>query len=219
MSDLIAQRDDAFEPDEDALAAALRNQDDIPILMDVVADQVDEEKSEVEEAEVEETAAQETNEEGPKESVVESIEAQGVSQEAYFEKVFGERSKATESNETLMHGDALESVDAELGAIEFGEMVLDDIQPDVVFSEEQDVTKEFSDEQEVATQQGSESSDDSVEDIALVAQEADQTNAKAKEYTEDLVAKAIADVLEKRLPDLIAEVMGALQTAENSKPK
>lgn len=40
MSDLATSHDDIFEPDEEALISALRNQDDIPILMDIVADQV-----------------------------------------------------------------------------------------------------------------------------------------------------------------------------------
>jgi len=40
MSDLATQHDDGiFEPDEETLMSALRNQDDIPILMDIVADQ------------------------------------------------------------------------------------------------------------------------------------------------------------------------------------
>lgn len=39
MSDLATQHDDGvFEPDEETLMSALRNQDDIPILMDIVAD-------------------------------------------------------------------------------------------------------------------------------------------------------------------------------------
>ena len=39
MSDLAAnQNEDVFEPDEETLISALRNQDDIPILMDVVTD-------------------------------------------------------------------------------------------------------------------------------------------------------------------------------------
>ncbi|MBR7888931.1 hypothetical protein J9B83_08220 [Marinomonas sp. A79] len=39
MSDLATSHDDGtFEPDEDALMSALRNQDDIPILMDIVVD-------------------------------------------------------------------------------------------------------------------------------------------------------------------------------------
>ncbi|MBJ7537970.1 hypothetical protein [Marinomonas transparens] len=41
MPDLATQHDDGvFEPDEDTLINALRNQDDIPILMDVVTEQV-----------------------------------------------------------------------------------------------------------------------------------------------------------------------------------
>lgn len=41
MSDLATHHDNgAFEPDEETLISALRNQDDIPILMDVVAEQV-----------------------------------------------------------------------------------------------------------------------------------------------------------------------------------
>lgn len=40
MSDLATHHDDALEPDEETLISALRNQDDIPILMDVVAEQV-----------------------------------------------------------------------------------------------------------------------------------------------------------------------------------
>lgn len=40
MSDLATHHDDGiFEPDEETLMSALRNQDDIPILMDIVADQ------------------------------------------------------------------------------------------------------------------------------------------------------------------------------------
>lgn len=41
MSNLATQHDDGvFEPDEETLMSALRNQDDIPILMDVVEEQV-----------------------------------------------------------------------------------------------------------------------------------------------------------------------------------
>lgn len=41
MSDLATQHDDGvFEPDEETLISALRNQDDIPILMDVVEEQI-----------------------------------------------------------------------------------------------------------------------------------------------------------------------------------
>ncbi|NLQ18048.1 hypothetical protein HGG82_10455 [Marinomonas sp. M1K-6] len=41
MSDLATQHDDGvFEPDEETLISALRNQDDIPILMDVVEEHV-----------------------------------------------------------------------------------------------------------------------------------------------------------------------------------
>ncbi|ETX09466.1 hypothetical protein MUS1_08560 [Marinomonas ushuaiensis DSM 15871] len=41
MSDLAAHHEnDALEPDEETLISALRNQDDIPILMDIVAEQV-----------------------------------------------------------------------------------------------------------------------------------------------------------------------------------
>ncbi|TYL46742.1 hypothetical protein [Marinomonas sp. IMCC 4694] len=39
MSDLATSQDDGiFEPDEETLMSALRNQDDIPILMDIVSD-------------------------------------------------------------------------------------------------------------------------------------------------------------------------------------
>lgn len=39
MSELTSQHEDSvLEPDEDTLISALRNQDDIPILMDIVAD-------------------------------------------------------------------------------------------------------------------------------------------------------------------------------------
>lgn len=41
MSDLATQaQQSGFEPDEETLISALRNQDDIPILMDVVTEQV-----------------------------------------------------------------------------------------------------------------------------------------------------------------------------------
>lgn len=40
MSDMAAQRNGVLEPDEEVLISALRNQDDIPILMDIVAEQV-----------------------------------------------------------------------------------------------------------------------------------------------------------------------------------
>jgi len=40
MSDSVTKHDDGvFEPDEETLMSALRNQDDIPILMDIVVDQ------------------------------------------------------------------------------------------------------------------------------------------------------------------------------------
>ncbi|MCV2404113.1 hypothetical protein OFY17_14700 [Marinomonas sp. C2222] len=41
MSDLTTQHDDAVEPDEEVLISALRNQDDIPILMDVVSEKIE----------------------------------------------------------------------------------------------------------------------------------------------------------------------------------
>lgn len=56
MPDLASQiedrffEDDALEPDENTLITALRNQDDIPILMDVVKDQVSAELADDEEA-------------------------------------------------------------------------------------------------------------------------------------------------------------------------
>ncbi|MEO9653546.1 hypothetical protein [Marinomonas sp.] len=41
MSDLATQAEQSgFEPDEETLISALRNQDDIPILMDVVTEQL-----------------------------------------------------------------------------------------------------------------------------------------------------------------------------------
>lgn len=40
MSDSVQIENEAYEPDEATLISALRNQDDIPILMDVVTEQV-----------------------------------------------------------------------------------------------------------------------------------------------------------------------------------
>jgi hypothetical protein len=106
MSELTAQHDDAFEPDEDTLGAALRNQDDIPILMDVIADQA------------------------------------SVSQEAHFSKSFDELNKS------------------------------DSVPVDIVTS---------------------------------------------ASFSQELISKAITEVLEKRLPELVAEVMQKLNSVETSK--
>lgn len=41
MSDFTRQDNDAVEPSEEVLISALRNQDDIPILMDVVSEKIE----------------------------------------------------------------------------------------------------------------------------------------------------------------------------------
>jgi hypothetical protein len=111
MSDLVAQYDGAVpELDEETLVSALRNQDDIPILMDVVVEQVH----------------------------------VGVSQETHFSQSF-------------------EKVD-EHEEVEVG-------------------------------------------------------NAEASSFSQALISKAIAEVLEKRLPELVAEVMQTLNLGESSNKK
>lgn len=111
MSDLATQHDDgALEPDEETLISALRNQDDIPILMDIVADQL--------------TAC--------------------VSQEEYF----------------------LQSID------------------------------------------------DSHEGVETL-----KTDVPSLSYSQDSIAQAITAVLERRLPELVAEVMQALNADQTSGKK
>ncbi|WP_137170516.1 hypothetical protein [Marinomonas sp. FW-1] len=122
MSDLATQHDDGvFEPDEETLISALRNQDDIPILMDVVEEQL--------------TAS--------------------VSQEMHISQSFDDPSSI----------DGLSQPEEALGPAE------------ETAAKEEGVTAEPS---------------------------------------KELIAKAIADVLAKRLPELVEEVMQTLQTASTS---
>ena len=117
MSDLAAQHDGGiFEPDEETLMSALRNQDDIPILMDIVTDQTPF------------SAGQE------------------------------------------MH--LAQSIDGS------------------------------------HSQNESEQSEGSPDEVPVITDMLISSNA-----SQELIAKTIADVLEKRLPELVSEVMQALHTA------
>ena len=117
MSDLAAQHDGGiFEPDEETLMSALRNQDDIPILMDIVTDQ------------------------------------------------------APFSAGQEMH--LTQSIDGS------------------------------------HSQNESEQSEGSPDEVPVITDMLISSNA-----SQELIAKTIADVLEKRLPELVSEVMQALHTA------
>jgi hypothetical protein len=137
MSDLATQYDDGvFEPDEETLMSALRNQDDIPILMDIVAER-------------------------------ESLSA---SQETHLEQSFSEHKEQDAKQQDI----------------------LDD-----------NVSQE-------AYQ-----NDSKEESPALSQDEVVTLNDVVTESTlsQELIAKTIADVLERRLPELVSEVMQALQAA------
>ena len=137
MSDLATQYDDGvFEPDEETLISALRNQDDIPILMDIVAERVDVEKT-----------------------------AFSVSQEEHLAHSFDDPLMDEELKEEAVS----ESVQQEASQNDFFDHSLDTATPDNVVA-------------------------DSV-------------------LSQELIAKTIAEVLEKRLPELVSEVMQALQSA------
>jgi hypothetical protein len=141
MSDLATQYDDGvFEPDEETLMSALRNQDDIPILMDIVTEKTDVEKA-----------------------------AFSVSQE-----------------EHLAH-----SFDDSLVDEEFKEEVVSD-------NLQQEVSQDDLLDQPLDTAAVLENV---VTDCAL---------------SQELIAKTIAEVLEKRLPELVSEVMQVLQAAETT---
>ncbi len=119
MSDLATSHDDIFEPDEEALISALRNQDDIPILMDIVADQV----------------------------------SSSVSQEAHFVQSLDDHKNTIPDDET-------------------------GIPP-------------------------------------VLAEEVSALSVSSPSQAQ--IAKAIGDVLEKRLPELVAEVIQALHLADKQK--
>ena len=137
MSDLATQYDDGvFEPDEETLISALRNQDDIPILMDIVAERVDVEKT-----------------------------AFSVSQEEHLAHSFDDPLMDEELKEEAVS----ESVQQEASQNDLFDHSLDTATPDNV-----------------------------VTDSVLY---------------QELIAKTIAEVLEKRLPELVSEVMQALQSA------
>lgn len=116
MSDLATSRDDIFEPNEEALISALRNQDDIPILMDIVADQV----------------------------------SSSVSQEVHFVRSLDDHKNAVQDDETGIPPVLVEKVSA----------------------------------------------------------------LSVSSPSQAQIAKAIGDVLEKRLPELVAEVIQALHLAD-----
>jgi len=140
MSDLAAQYDDGvFEPDEETLISALRNQDDIPILMDIVAEK----------------------------------EPLARSQEAHLAQSFSEHKEQDIGLQEVLNDSALQ--DSPEKQIE--EVSLDMASDDVVTLD--DVVAESS-------------------------------------FSQELIAKTIADVLEKRLPELVLEVMQVLQATETT---
>jgi hypothetical protein len=135
MSDLATQYDDGvFEPDEEILMSALRNQDDIPILMDIVAE----------------------------------IKPIPVMQDVHITQPLGD----AEEQSALLH-----------------KVQLEDNVPD-------DSVKNALDEPLDDSLDGVVTLNDVVTESAL---------------SQELIAKTIASVLERRLPDLVAEVMQALQ--------
>ena len=141
MSDLATQYDDGvFEPDEETLMSALRNQDDIPILMDIVTDKMDADKPSF-------SASQE-------EHLANSFDDTIADDDRQDKGVSGGDQQETPLDDSLEH--SLDDV-----------VTLDNVVPDSALSQE-------------------------------------------------LIAKTIADVLEKRLPELVSEVMKALQAAEIS---
>ncbi|RBP77758.1 hypothetical protein DFP80_1257 [Marinomonas rhizomae] len=136
MSDLAAQYDDGvFEPDEETLISALRNQDDIPILMDIVAER----------------------------------DSLSSSQEVHLEQSFSEYKEPVEECQNVI--DSSDSHEASLNA----------------------------------------SKDPSLDDVVTL----DNVVAESA-LSQELIAKTIADVLEKRLPELVSEVMQALQATETA---
>ena len=137
MSDLATQYDDGvFEPDEETLMSALRNQDDIPILMDIVAER----------------------------------ESLSSSQESHLEQSFGEYKEQDVKSQDIL-----------------GESV------------SQEACQNDSKEESPALSQD--------EVVTLNDVVAEST------LSQELIAKTIADVLERRLPELVSEVMQALQAA------
>ncbi|WP_421846314.1 hypothetical protein [Marinomonas sp.] len=133
MSDLATQYDDGvFEPDEETLMSALRNQDDIPILMDIVTEKT----------------------------------PLSASQEAHLAQSFDEPK---------------------------GQDILQDGIP------QESSQSDFTDE----------SPDQSLDEVVTLE---DVVTESA--LSQELIAKTIADVLERRLPELVSEVMQALRAAE-----
>jgi|UniRef100_A6W2H3 hypothetical protein len=140
MSDLATQYDDSiFEPDEETLMSALRNQDDIPILMDIVAE---------------------------KESFTSS-------QEAHLERSCSERKEQDVKERDLL---------------------------DVSVSQEayQNDSKD-------------ELPDPRLDEVVTLSNVVAESS-----FSQELIAKTIADVLEKRLPELVLEVMQVLQATETT---
>lgn len=138
MSDLATQYDDGvFEPDEETLMSALRNQDDIPILMDVVSER----------------------------------ETLSANQDAHLVDSFGDHQEQVAKPQDA-HGDSVLQETSQNNALD------ESLDPPV---------------DEVVTL------NDVVAESAL---------------SEELIAKTIADVLERRLPELVSEVMQALRAAE-----
>ncbi|MGO2512805.1 hypothetical protein [Marinomonas polaris] len=137
MSDLATHYDDGvLEPDEETLMSALRNQDDIPILMDIVAER----------------------------------ESLSSSQEAHLEQSFSEHKEQDAKPQDILDG----SVSQEA------------------------YQNDFKDE----------SSDPSLDEVVTL----NEVVAESA-LSQELIAKTIADVLEKRLPELVSEVMQALHAA------
>ncbi|WP_417528177.1 hypothetical protein [Marinomonas shanghaiensis] len=147
MSDLATQYDDGvFEPDEEILMSALRNQDDIPILMDIVAE----------------------------------IKPIPVMQDVHITQPLGN----AEEPSALLHKAQLE------------DNVPDDSVRDALDEPYDDSVEDALDEPHDDSLDGVVTLNDVVTESAL---------------SQELIAKTIASVLEKRLPDLVAEVMQALQ--------
>ena len=138
MSDLATQYDDGvFEPDEETLISALRNQDDIPILMDIVAETV-----------------------------------------------------PVSSDKSVHSAQPLDEPE------EYGMQSEKDLLEDHDFSSD--------------SAEGTH--DDDMDDVLTLNDIVDESP-----LSQALIAKAIASVLERRLPELVSEVMQALQDAAETK--
>jgi len=219
MSDLTAQRDDAFEPDEEALAAALRNQDDIPILMDVVADKVEGSDLlgfEDADAEMLETETLEVDQVDQVDEIAIEPDGKGISQEAHFAKMFDKHDKETDINHES--DDSLESIDVELGDMTFVDLQQD---AEVSLQESESLNDDVLQVIEIPenTDDVLDAKNHGTDDCVVQSVDVEIVDFCEETYTQELIAKSVAEVLERRLPELVADVMLSLQAAQKEKRK